>query len=101
MLTSLTKEAMPLIRCRLVDITSIIEDECPCERTYIRLDKVVDRTDGILIVRGINVFTSQIVCVLVGIHGIGDRFRVVIDRKRHKLDEIQIMVELVERGFYW
>jgi phenylacetate-coenzyme A ligase PaaK-like adenylate-forming protein len=41
------------------------------------------------------------VCVLVGIHGIGDRFRVVIDRKRHKLDEIQIMVELVERGFYW
>ena len=60
MLTSLTKEAMPLIRYRTGDITSIIEDECQCGRTYTRLDKVVGRTDDMLIVRDINVFPSRI-----------------------------------------
>ena len=98
MLTSLTKEAMPLIRYCTGDITSIMEDECLCDRTHTRLDKVVGRTDDLLIVRGINVFSSRIEGGLVGIYGIGDRFQVVIDCKRHKLDEIHIRVELVERG---
>ena len=57
-LISLTKEAMPLIRYRIVDITSIIENESPCGGTHTRLDKVVGRIDDTLIVRGINVFIS-------------------------------------------
>ena len=99
MLTSLTKETMPLIRYRTGDITNILEDECHCGRTHIRLDKVVGRTDDMMIVRGINVFSSQIEGVLVVIFGVGDQFQVVIDHKRHKLDEIHIKVELMERGF--
>ena len=59
-LTSLTKEAMPLIRYCTGDITSIIEDECQCGRTHTRLNKVVDRTDEMLIVRCINEFFSRI-----------------------------------------
>ncbi|MCD4810392.1 MAG: phenylacetate--CoA ligase [Methanosarcinales archaeon] len=98
-LSSLTKQAMPLIRYRTGDITSIMEDECLCGRTHTRLDKVVGRTDDMLIVRGINVFPSQIESVLVGIPEVGDQFQVLIDRKRHKLDEIHIKVELMERGF--
>ena len=66
-----------------------------------RLDKVVGRTDDMLIVRGINVFSSWIEGMLVGIPRVGDQFQVVIDRKRHKLDEIHIWAELTERGFYW
>ncbi|MBC2699084.1 MAG: phenylacetate--CoA ligase [ANME-2 cluster archaeon] len=98
-LTSLTKEAMPLIRYHTGDITSIMEDECQCGRTHTRLDKIVGRTDDMLIVRGINVFPSQIESVLVGIPEVGNQFQVLIDRKRHKLDEIHIKVELMERGF--
>jgi phenylacetate-CoA ligase len=98
-LTSLTKEAMPLIRYHTGDITSIMEDECPCGRTHTRLDKVVGRTDDMLIVRGINVFPSQIESVLMDITEVGDQFQVLIDRKRHKLDEIHIKVELMERSF--
>ena len=57
MLTSLTREAMPLIRYRMGEITSIMEDECQCGCTHTGLDKVVGRTDDMLIVRGVNVFS--------------------------------------------
>ncbi|MCL7475007.1 MAG: phenylacetate--CoA ligase [ANME-2 cluster archaeon] len=98
-LTSLTKEAMPLIRYRTGDITIIRDDECPCGRTHTILDKVVGRADDMLIVRGINVFPSQIEGVLMDISEVGDQFQVVIDRKRHKLDEMHIRVELTDRAF--
>ncbi|MDF1557479.1 MAG: phenylacetate--CoA ligase [ANME-2 cluster archaeon] len=98
-LTSLTKEAMPLIRYRTGDITMVRDDECPCGRTHTILEKVVGRSDDMLIVRGINVFPSQIESVLMAIPEVGDQFQVVIDRKRHKLDEMHIKVELTERAF--
>ena len=98
-LTSLTKEAMPLIRYRTGDITIIRDDECPCGRTHTILEKVVGRADDMLIVRGINVFPSQIEGVLMDISEVGDQFQVVIDRKRHKLDEMHIKVELTDRAF--
>ena len=87
-----------MIRYRTGDITSILEDECQCGRAHTRLDKGVGRMDDMPMVRGINVFISRIEGVLVGILGVGDRFRIVIDRRWHELDEIHIMVELVERG---
>lgn len=98
-LTSLTKEAMPLIRYRTGDITRVREDECPCGRTHTILEKVVGRVDDMLIVRGINVFPSQIEGVLMDISEVGDQFQVIIDRKRHKLDEMHIKVELTDRAF--
>jgi len=98
-LTSLTKEAMPLIRYRTGDITMVLEDECPCGRTHTRLGKFLGRADDMLIVRGINVFPSQIESVLMDIKEVGDQFQVVIDRKQNKLDEMHIKVELTEQTF--
>lgn len=98
-LTSLTKEAMPLIRYRTGDITMVLEDECPCGRTHTRLGKFLGRADDMLIVRGINVFPSQIESVLMNIKEVGDQFQVVIDRKQNKLDEMHIKVELTEQTF--
>jgi len=98
-LTSLTKEAMPLIRYHTGDITRILEDECPCGRTHTRIDKVIGRADDMLIVRGINVFPSQIESVLMDIREVGDQFQVIIDRQRHKLDDMHIKVELIDKAF--
>lgn len=67
--------------------------------THIRLDKVVGRTNDMLMMRSVNVFPSRIEGVLVGILRFGDQGRIVIDRKRHELDEVHIKVELMERGF--
>ena len=78
-----------------------MEDECQCGRTHTRLEKVVGRTDDMLIVKGIIVFPFRIKGVLVVIPGVGDQFQIAIDRRRHKLDEIHIKMELMERGFYW
>jgi len=98
-LTSLKKEAMPLIRYRTGDITRLLEDECACGRTARRISKVLGRVDDMLIVRGINVFPSQIEEVLANIKEIGGQYQVVVDRKRHHLDEIVVRVELNEHSF--
>jgi phenylacetate-CoA ligase len=98
-LTSLTKEAMPLLRYRTGDITFIMEDECSCGRTSIKIHRFLGRADDMLIVRGINVFPSQIEDVLMKIPEIGDYFQVIVDRKRHGLDELTIQVELKDEAF--
>ncbi|HIH70224.1 phenylacetate--CoA ligase family protein [Methermicoccus shengliensis] len=98
-LTSLRKEAMPLIRYRTGDITRLLEDECACGRTMRRISRVLGRADDMLIVRGINVFPSQIEEVLMNIKEIGDQYQVIVDRKRHQLDEIVVRVELNEHSF--
>jgi len=98
-ITSLTKEAMPLIRYHTGDVTYIMEDKCPCGRTSRKLHRFLGRADDMLIVRGINVFPSQIEDVLVGIPEIGSYFQVIVDRKKHGLDEISIQVELKDEAF--
>ncbi|HNX10190.1 MAG TPA: phenylacetate--CoA ligase [Methanothrix sp.] len=97
--TSLTKEAMPLIRYHTGDVTYIMEDKCPCGRVSRRLHRFLGRADDMLIVRGINVFPSQIEDVLVSIPEIGNYFQVVVDRKKHGLDEISIQVEMKDEAF--
>jgi phenylacetate-CoA ligase len=97
--TSLTKEAMPLIRYHTGDVTYILEGKCSCGRTSRKLHRFLGRADDMLIVRGINVFPSQIEDVLVSIPEIGNYFQVVVDRKRHGLDEISIQVELKDEAF--
>jgi phenylacetate-CoA ligase len=98
-ITSLAKEAMPLLRYRTGDVTYLLEDTCSCGRTSRKLHRFLGRADDMLIVRGINVFPSQIEDVLMSMPEIGDYFQVVVDRKSHGLDELTIQVEMKDEAF--
>lgn len=98
-LTSLTKEALPIIRYRTGDITRLLESECSCGRTTPRISRLLGRADDMLIVRGINVFPSQIEDVIVRIPEITEHFQVILDRNTKMLDEITVKVELEENAF--
>lgn len=94
-LTTITKEGMPLIRYRTRDITSLIYEPCKCGRTNVRMTSVKGRTDDMLIIRGVNVFPSQIESVLMGIEGIGPHYQLVVKKKGY-LDDLEVHVELVD-----
>jgi len=98
-ITTLTKQAIPLIRYRTRDIVSIRYDKCRCGRTSPRISKIKGRTDDMIIVRGINVFPSQIEHVLLGIEGTHPHYQIIVDRKAHKLDEVEVLVEVEEKIF--
>jgi phenylacetate-CoA ligase len=98
-LTSLTKEALPIIRYRTGDITRLLESECSCGRTTPRISRLLGRADDMLIVRGINVFPSQIEDVIVDIPEVTEHFQVLLDRNTKMLDEITVRVELEENAF--
>lgn len=92
--TSLTKEAFPVIRFRTKDISRITQNQCACGRTTARMRKVTGRTDDMLIIRGVNVFPSQIESVLIGIEGIGPHYQINIYRRDY-LDQLEVVVELI------
>ena len=94
--TTLTKQALPVIRYRTRDITSLHREKCACGRTLVRMEKVVGRTDDMLIVRGINVFPSQIEGVLLEVEGVEPHYRIVVDRRLSSLDDLEIHVEVSE-----
>jgi phenylacetate-CoA ligase len=94
--TSLTKEAFPVIRFRTRDLTRLIPEPCPCGRTFVRMEKVRGRTDDMLIVRGVNIFPSQIEQALTEIEGVEPHFQVIVDRTG-SLDELEVHVEIEER----
>lgn len=94
-LTTITKEGMPLIRYRTRDITSLIYEPCKCGRINVRMTAVKGRTDDMLIIRGVNVFPSQIESALMGIEGIGPHYQLVLTRKGY-LDDLEVHVELVD-----
>ena len=97
-LTTLTKEALPVIRFRTKDITSLNPEPCKCGRTLVRMSKITGRTDDMLIVRGVNVFPSQIESVLLEVEGVEPHYLIIVDRERH-LDELEIWVEVSEAVF--
>lgn len=97
-LTTLTKEALPVIRYRTGDITSLNVEPCACGRTIARMAKPSGRTDDMLIVRGINVFPSQIETVLLQIEGVQPHYQIVVDRQ-HTLDDLEVWVEVSEAVF--
>jgi len=97
--TTLTKQGIPLIRYRTRDIVNMTVEKCRCGRTSPRISKIKGRTDDMIVVRGINVFPSQIEHVLVGIEGTQPHYQIVVDRKAHKLDEVEVLVEVEERFF--
>ena len=96
--TSLTKEACPVIRYRSRDITRLYYDGCACGRTLVKMEKVTGRSDDMLIIRGVNVFPSQIESVLMETEGVEPHYQIIVDRKG-ALDDIEVKVEVTEKIF--
>ena len=96
--TTITKEAFPVIRYRTRDITSLNPEPCICGRTHIRMNRVTGRSDDMLIIRGVNVFPSQIENVLMDIEGVSPHYQLVVDREG-PLDMLTVMVEVNEGLF--
>jgi phenylacetate-CoA ligase len=92
--TNLTKEGMPVLRYRTKDITRLNYEPCACGRTHVRMDKPMGRTDDMLIIKGVNVFPSQIESVLVGTENVGPHYQLVV-RRVNFMDNLEVKVELV------
>lgn len=98
-LSCVTKEALPLLRYRTRDRTRLIREPCACGRTLVRMDKVLGRTDDMIIVRGVNVFPSQIESVLLQVDGLTPHYQLVVDRSHSHLDELDVLVEASDELF--
>jgi phenylacetate-CoA ligase len=94
-LTTLCREAMPLLRYHTRDITAITSTPCPCGRTHRRIQRITGRSDDMLIVRGVNIYPQQIESVLMGLPQIGRNYLIEL----HGLDDMTVKVELAEAGF--
>jgi phenylacetate-coenzyme A ligase PaaK-like adenylate-forming protein len=95
--TTPTKEALPLLRYRTGDIASLSPDPCPCGRTLVRMSKVVGRVDDMLVIRGVNVYPSEVERVLLGVEQIGPHYQLVIDR-RQALARLVVACEATTSG---
>jgi len=98
-LTTISKEAFPMIRYRTRDITSLEYDVCACGRTMVRMKKTMGRSDDMLIIKGVNVFPSQIEEVLMVIEGCEPHYQLVVDRKG-AMDILEVCIEVTENIFF-
>jgi len=96
--TTITKEAFPLIRYRTRDISVLYPQPCKCGRTHVRMERVSGRSDDMLIIRGVNVFPSQIESVLMNVEGVEPHYLLIVDRQGN-LDTLEVQVEVNEKGF--
>jgi len=96
--TTLTKEGMPLLRYRTRDLCSLMEGECECGRTSVRMGRIMGRSDDMLIIRGINVFPSQVESVILSMPECAPRFLLIVDRVNN-LDTLTIQVEVRQEYF--
>jgi phenylacetate-CoA ligase len=96
--TTVTKEAFPIIRYRTRDISSLNPEPCVCGRTHVRMSRVSGRTDDMLIIRGVNVFPSQIESVLMEIEEVEPHYQLIVDREGN-LDVLTVLVEIGEHVF--
>jgi phenylacetate-CoA ligase len=97
-ITTLTKAGTPILRYRTRDITFLMPDSCACGRTHTRMHRLLGRTDDMLIIRGVNVFPSQIEEVLMKIEGIEPQYQILVERQG-QLDNIEVQVEMNEKLF--
>jgi phenylacetate-CoA ligase len=97
-LTTLTKEAFPLVRFRTRDITSLDYTPCPCGRTLVRMKKVLGRSDDIIIIKGVNVFPSQVESILLEVEGVEPHYQIIAERIEG-VDTLEIKVEVNEKVF--
>ncbi len=96
--TTITKEAFPVIRYRTRDISILYPEPCRCGRTIARMGRVRGRSDDMLIIRGVNVFPSQIESVIMDIDGIEPHYQLVVEREG-RMDMLTVMVEVNEKIF--
>ena len=96
--TSLTKECCPVIRYRSRDITRLHREGCACGRTLVKMDKVCGRSDDMLIIRGVNVFPSQVEALLMDVEGVQPHYQILVDRQG-ALDNVEVLVEVDESIF--
>lgn len=94
-ITTLTKEAMPVLRYRTRDISYLIPDPCQCGRTTYRLAPIQGRTDDMLIIKGVNVFPSQIESVVLGFPQVSPNYQLIV-RRKNMLDNLEVVVELID-----
>ncbi len=97
-LTTLTRDGMPIVRYRTKDLTRIIPGACPCGRTHRRIERIKGRTDDMLILKGVNIFPIQIEKKLMGIQGVGNNFQIILERKGFN-DDMTVKVE-VQREYF-
>ena len=95
LLTTLTKEGMPILRYRTKDITTLDEEPCKCGRTTVRMKRIKGRTDDMIKIRGVNVFPSQIESVLLGMEEVGNHYEIILTRANYT-DAIEVKVEVVD-----
>jgi len=98
-LTTITKEALPMIRYRTRDITRLHYEPCSCGRTHVRMDKTMGRSDDMLIIKGVNVFPTQIEEVLFQVEGCEPHYQLIIDRQGNA-DTLEVQVEVNEKIFF-
>lgn len=98
-ITTLTREANPVIRFRTRDLTSLIAEPCPCGRTSRRMTRIIGRTDDMIKIRGMNVFPSQIEAVLLEIEGAEPNYQLIVERKGSE-DTLKVLVEVSQSIFF-
>ena len=96
--TSITKEAFPVIRYRTRDISALYPELCKCGRTFVRMQRITGRSDDMLIIRGVNVFPTQIESVLMQVEGVEPHYQLIVDREDN-LDTLEVQVEVNEKVF--
>lgn len=96
--TTITKTGMPMLRYRTHDICKLDASPCECGRTHVRMERLTGRTDDMLVIRGVNVFPSQIESVLVGMNGVSPHYMLIVDRVK-STDKLEVQVELTEDMF--
>jgi len=94
-LSAVSKQALPILRYRTKDITRLITEKCACGRTSIRMEKIKGRTDDMLVIRGVNVFPSQIETVLLSVSEIGPHYEIIVTREGW-LDKLEVLVEVAD-----
>lgn len=97
-LTTLTKEAFPLVRYRTRDITSLDYSPCSCGRTLVRMEKVLGRSDDIIVIKGVKVFPSQVEAILMEMEAVEPRYQILVDRVEG-VDTLELKVEMNEKVF--
>lgn len=97
-LSTVTKEALPIIRYRTRDLTTLTREACECGRTHCRMQKVLGRSDDMVIIRGVNIFPSMVESVLLNIPGVEPHYLLVLERNAN-LDELEVQVEVSEKVF--
>jgi phenylacetate-CoA ligase len=97
-LTTLTKEAFPMVRYRTRDMTSLDYSPCPCGRTLVRMKKVLGRSDDIIVIKGIKVFPSQVESILLEVEGVEPRYQILVEQVEGA-DTMELKVEVNERVF--